>query len=436
MGLDVISRDLLGGAFVSSAVRVAGVALGYLAHVLLSRLLGLHGYGTYVIALGWALVLTIPTRLGFDQSALRYGTVYLERGEIGRFRGFMRVAIASVSLVSVGLGCAMIVVGNSIAAGAGRTTVIAAALIILPIALLGIMSVVMRTAGRIFASQFYDQVLRPVLLVVSVGGLAFAGVRLTVSDALVATALSAFLALAALAIHFRRLFVSARTVPVSYDAWKQWFAVSLPLLAITLAQELMNQLEVILLGYFADARQAGLFAAAWRLANLTPFALVALAAVSGPMVASAYHRRDFGELNRVTGFTARLGLGFAACASIVLALAGKPLLGIFGVEFETAYPALLVLLIGGMVNAFTGVVAYLLTLTGRERPALLIFLGSLGVSLGLNVLLIPRMGIVGAAIASSSALGCWNIAMLIYVRRTLGIDASAIGLQPRIATMI
>jgi O-antigen/teichoic acid export membrane protein len=416
---------------VSSTVRVAGVAIGYVAHVVLARLLGLHGYGVYVIALSWALLLTIPTRLGFDQSALRYATIYLESGQLGRFRGFMRVAILSVSLAAAGIGYVMVLVGSRVAVGANRTAIIAAALIILPLALLGILSVVMRTAGRIFASQFYDQLLRPALLIAIVVGLAFAGVRTTVLSALVATALSALGALAALGIHFWRQFGSARKVPANYDAWKPWVALSLPLLAITLTQEVMNQLEVILLGYFADARQAGLFAAAWRLASLTPFALVALTTVSGPMVASTFHRRDFEALNRVVGLTARLGLAFSVCASILLAAAGRPLLGIFGQEFKAAYPALLILLVGGLINAFTGVVAYLLTLTGRERQALWIFFGSLALSLGLNVLLIPRLGFVGAAIASSSALGCWNLIMLINVRQVLGIDASAIGLSPR-----
>jgi hypothetical protein len=38
---------------------------------------------------------------------------------------------------------------------------------------------------------------------------------------------------------------------------------------------------------------------------------------------------------------------------------------------------------------------------------------------------------VGAAIASSSATAAWNLAMLVYVRRTLGIDASALALPIR-----
>jgi O-antigen/teichoic acid export membrane protein len=77
------------------------------------------------------------------------------------------------------------------------------------------------------------------------------------------------------------------------------------------------------------------------------------------------------------------------------------------------------------------VVAYYATLTGRERQALAIFAGALVLSISLNLLLIPRFGAIGAAAASSSATGAWNFVMLGYVRRTLGIDASALALRPK-----
>jgi O-antigen/teichoic acid export membrane protein len=149
------------------------------------------------------------------------------------------------------------------------------------------------------------------------------------------------------------------------------------------------------------------------------------------LVASAYHRRELRELDHLTRIASRAALGFAAAVAVLLVVAGKPLLAIFGPEFVRAYPALLILLIGGTVNAFTGIVAYLLTLTGRQVPALMIFIGALVLSAVLNVLLIPKFGTVGAAISSSAALAGWNLAMLLYVRRTIGIDASALGLAIR-----
>jgi O-antigen/teichoic acid export membrane protein len=94
---------------------------------------------------------------------------------------------------------------------------------------------------------------------------------------------------------------------------------------------------------------------------------------------------------------------------------------------------LAVLLAGGVVNAFTGIVGYLMILTGRERQALAVFAGALALSVALNLFLIPRFGAPGAAISSSSATAAWNLAMLVYVRCTIGIDASALALRPRLA---
>jgi O-antigen/teichoic acid export membrane protein len=193
----------------------------------------------------------------------------------------------------------------------------------------------------------------------------------------------------------------------------------------------MNQMEVILLGHLATATDAGLFAAAWRLASLTPFALAALASIAGPQIASSYHRGAIDELAGVSRLIARLGLLIAIATAALLVLFGRPLLDLFGPEFDAAYPALIALTIGGLVNAFTGVVAYMMTLTGRERPALIIFAGALAISLLLNLALIPRFGALGAAIASSSATAAWNLAMLAYVRRRLGIDTSALALPRR-----
>jgi O-antigen/teichoic acid export membrane protein len=428
---DETSGFILRGSMLSVALRLAGVVLGYLSHVVISRLLGVHGYGIYVIAISYALVLTLPARLGFDQSPLRYATVYLEAGQPGRLRGFIRVAVSTVTLASIVIGVAFVLIGSA-AHAAEFAVLVAAGFLVLPQALLGVLSVIVRSSRRVFASQFYDQMLRPALQIILL--LSFTLVarrRLQPSDALFITTLATFAALAALVFHFRRIFAPARRSPPDYGATRQWFALSLPLLIITFAQELLNQVEIILLGYLGDARQAALFSAAWRLASLVMLALGTFGIICGPVVASAFHRRDFVELNRVVQFGARLTTVSGALAILLLVIAGKLLLSLFGPGFDAAYPTLLVLLVGGGVNAYTGIVAYLLTMTGRERTAVAIFCFALSLSIGLNLLLIPSFGSLGAAIASSAALSAWNLAMAVYVRRALGIDATALARPPR-----
>lgn len=420
----------------SIAARVGGVVLAYAAHVLLSRLLGLHGYGIYVIALGWALVLTLPARMGFENSALRYSTIYLEEGRSGLLRGFVEAAAAAVVVSSLVAALAMVLLAGRFSRELPFGALIWGAAAVLPFALLSVASALIRTTRRIFASQFYDQLLRPGLLILLLGGAAILGSSLDAPDTLALTAIAATLSLVALLIHLRHVLAPALRAAADFSEWRAWFSLSLPLLVMGAMQELLNQLEIILLGSLAGPREAGLFSAAWRLASLAPFALVALSVASGPLVASAHHRRAWTELHAITRLSARLGLGFAALASVLLLVLGRPLLAIFGPEFPQAWPALAILLAGALVNAFTGIVGYLLTLTGRQAQALVIFGATVVVSLGLNLVLIPRFGIIGAAVASASAMCASNLAMLIYVRWTLGIDSSAIALPPRLSRML
>jgi len=45
----------------------------------------------------------------------------------------------------------------------------------------------------------------------------------------------------------------------------------------------------------------------------------------------------------------------------------------------------------------------------------------------LNLLLIPGQRAFGAAIACAATVAFWNLAMLVAVRRGLGVDASLLG---------
>jgi O-antigen/teichoic acid export membrane protein len=91
---------------------------------------------------------------------------------------------------------------------------------------------------------------------------------------------------------------------------------------------------------------------------------------------------------------------------VFLLLAGPGLLEWFGAE--EASPALRILLIGAAFNAISGPVLTLMNMTGAERRARDIVAVSAVLNLGLNVLWIPRFGIVGAAWATTLSTVLWN----------------------------
>lgn len=428
------SHQILRGGLVSMSVRVCGLGLAFLSQILLSRMLGASQYGSYVIALGWAMVLAILARLGLDNSALRFATIYREEGRAADFRGLVAFSLTAISGLSFLIAAVLLTakhIGLVPLQPIDWPLIMGVASLVLGSALLGWLSILIRTANRIFASQFYEQVLRPTLLIFAVAATVLAGRALDASRAMILTSATVAIATVGIAFHVRTAFSSVAPARPSFEHRREWLSVSWVLFLIAAIQEVLNQIDLILLGILGNATQAAHFAAAWRVASLVPFGLVAMATVSGPLIASAHNRGDLGELARIARVNARFSTLFAVILAVLLAIAGRTLLGLFGPGFDGAFPALLILLGGGLVNSFTGSVGYYLILTGHQKGALAIILVALALSATLNILLIPRFGAVGSAIASASALSFWNLAMLIYARRAIGIDASAIGAPVR-----
>jgi O-antigen/teichoic acid export membrane protein len=432
-GRDDTTSFLIRGSLASFLTRIVGVGLSYVAAVVLSRSLGAKGYGVYSIALAWALILVLPSRAGLDFTALRYAAIYVEQGDRARLRALVRFAGVSILILSALTGAAVYGLTVEGLTSARPELAPGMALVILPVALLGLVAALLRNARRIVASQLYEQILRPGLLTLAMATALVAGIGLSPASAMMLTGASALIAMILGSVHALRAIGGGRGA-ADYAAWREWIALSLPIFLTSVVQELLNQIDIIMLGYLDTPQAAGLYSAAWRLASLVTFGLVALATVNGPLIAAAHARGDSGELARTARTTARLGFGASLVLTAVLAIGGRVILQLFGPEFGHAYPALLILLAGGLMNAFTGAVAYLLTMTGRQMQGLGIFIVSLAVSLTLNILLIPRLSIVGAAIASSSATITWNVAMLVLVRRRMGIDASALAAPLRPGT--
>lgn len=425
-------RDIIRQSGVSFATRVIGLAVAFLANILLARMLGPSGYGAYAIAIGWASLLAIPARLGLDNSALRFVTLYRERRDHGALRGLLRTSVKAIA-VSSGIASASAFLAGLLV---GRTEVdpwLAAgvALLVFPLAAMGWLSSVIRSFDRIFASQAAEQLFRPALLILLLGIVWAAGAKLGALLALWLTLVAVAVPLAVLAAQVRRQVAAMRSGPPDVSESNLWMAVSWPLFLLSLFQEAINQIDLILLGILKDAASAAHFAGSIRLSSLASFGLVAIATVSAPKIAVACERGDRFELARLARVSARISLAFAIAVVVPLLLFGKLALSMFGPSFPATYPVLAILLVGAMLNAFTGNVANFMLMTGHQGAAAAIIAFALAVAAVLDILLIPDLGAIGAAIGSVGGLASWNLVMLVYVRRNLGIDASAIALRPR-----
>ena len=100
---------------------------------------------------------------------------------------------------------------------------------------------------------------------------------------------------------------------------------------------------------------------------------------------------------------------------------GDDLLRFFGSDFPAGYTALVILGIGVLTRCGVGSVGTLLVLSGHQNYNAINIAIVTAANIGLNLYLIPRYGVLGAAIATSIALAAINIVGLIEVRILLRI---------------
>jgi len=109
-----------------------------------------------------------------------------------------------------------------------------------------------------------------------------------------------------------------------------------------------------------------------------------------------------------------------AMAVVVLAL-GEPMLMLFGPGFDEGFPLLFLLVIGVVARSAVGPCESLLTMTGNQNVCAFVYALTLLLNVVLSVILIPLLGLWGAAIATTASMVFEAAALSFTVWRRLGI---------------
>ncbi|UQU66627.1 lipopolysaccharide biosynthesis protein [Couchioplanes caeruleus] len=107
-------------------------------------------------------------------------------------------------------------------------------------------------------------------------------------------------------------------------------------------------------------------------------------------------------------------------AYLLLAVFAPAFLALFGGDFSGGAAPLAVLAVAMMVNVGVGLVQTVLLMSGNSRGHLLGTVAGLAVNVAGCVLLIPRHGALGAAVAWSLGIVCENVVAAVLARRVLG----------------
>lgn len=412
------------GASVALVGRVFGRGLNVLLNIVLARLLSPVEFG--IFALGWTIVQmgTLLAPMGLDKGVLQFGAMFYRKNS-SRLRNIIFQSIFSAGLVGAAMSAIVIVLAPTLSEPVFNKPLLAPVLrglapIFFLFAGLKVTAATTRVSQRVKYSAIAEDILPPLTNILLFLGFFFIlGWRLR--GALVSASLSFAIALLLGLFYIRRLFPEIFTGDEeSPTSLRELLTYSLSTSLTGIFAMFVIWCNRLLVGYYLPEAQVGVFQVVSQLSLLTAIILGAFSAIFAPMIADLHHRREHQKLRETytIGTKWALYLGIPFLLTTVIA-PRKLLVVVFGELFSTGSSALVILMLGQSINLATGAVGWLLMMTGKQRQWLIITSAFFMVSILAGIVLTPRLGLVGAAIATTIGTGSTSIVGLLYAWRRM-----------------
>jgi O-antigen/teichoic acid export membrane protein len=265
-------------------------------------------------------------------------------------------------------------------------------------------------------------VLRPMLLLGVMAAAWGAGFKLDAATAACGAIVATWLTGIAQAIVLNRRI--SETVPPaapSYD-FAAWIKIALPLLLMIGCDLLLQNTDVLVISRYMTAADAGIYFAAGKTMALILFVHYAVGSAVANKFAALDARGDREGLRAFVKDSVNWTFWPSLAGALVILALGKPLLWLFGPEFDAGYPVMCILVVGFLIRSCMGPAEYLLNMLGEQRLCALVLAVAATVDIALNFALVPRFGLVGAATATAASLSLGATLNAIVIRRRLGID--------------
>ena len=397
---------------------------GLLRQFLVIRMLSPADYGLFALGLTIITVIVSVGSLGLYLGAQRFIAYFMEKEDYPKVKGTLRSSIWITSSTSVLFMVLVMVFANSLAGFFAKPELKGILLIMAPSIPFYVVAI-MLTAFFLGLHNPYPKV---AIEDIGFGVVSFIAVYISllitrsVYSPAIAMSVSFFLIFPASIYIFRSRFpLNLRNIKASPIA-KQLLYFSLPLFLTAALYVVIGNTDTIVVGHFMASEQVVFYNAAFLLITVIPIFLGAVSIIYLPVATSLRAKKAHAESLRLYQSSTRWPFILALPLFLTFFLFPAQTLSLlFGSRYTAAATALWILSLGSFINILLGPNGNALVAYGETRMVLYCSLAAAAIDVVLCLLLVPRIGISGAAIATASALGVSSIlySSLLWIRHKL-----------------
>lgn len=397
------------GAIVSTILYPVSIVIGFAWNVVLTRALSPSEVGVYAVGMTVLGIVSIVCNFGMASGVNRFLPILEERGDIAGERYVLWLGLLSPFIMSCSVGLCLYAARGLLGAWFGKELKYVLLFVIVAIPFHAVLATVYKAfiARRApITSQLLSfttmKLIPMVLVLVLVGfgmrGTAYQVMRLVMISIVMMTIVGVGL------VHFRvvDLFGTVRGRGVMMGEILKY---TLPLTFVGMFSMMTLWMDTLMLGMLSTSENIAYYNMAYLMAALvTTLAFMLPQTLLMPVMMRKYALDDVKGIQNAYGGVARTGFILAIPIACCLLFLGPSILELaFGSAYVAGSGSLRILALLLLMSAAFGHSSTVVSVLGQSRWILLVSVVALAANAVGNIIMIPRFGIIGAAIATGGA---------------------------------
>lgn len=408
-----------------------GYILGFLINFILARLFGPRIVGQYTLVKTTIGMVGIFTVFGLNDAIVKYASRYIKNNEKNKLFEVLKLSFIYASFFSI-LGSLIVFIFREIIANKifnDDELVLAlsyGAWLIVPFTLKNIFNGIYRSYKNMKDYILYVEIYRRlailvILLILFILQFKYI-VYIIVSFLLIEVCTICYLSKRIIKLDLSlKKILSFQTESNEESIKKQIFSYSSTVILMHFMHVILNKTDRIMLGIYNTSEAVGIYNTAATVTMLLTFLLSGSNMIFAPIISELYSDNKINILQKLYSTITKWVIILTLPIMINIFLFSDTIMRFFGEEYVVGSLVLIILSLGRLMNTIVGANGYIMNMCGFEKILLINDIFMAIINIILNTIMIPKYGIVGAAIATTFSITIFNFLKLFQVKYYLDI---------------
>lgn len=420
---DLDLKELLTGSLVSFILKMSGMFAAYIVILIISKQYGAEIVGIYNLTFNLLTFIAMICMLGINISILRYVGQYKDKEDF-KLKKIYQNGIKLVLPVSIIFSFLIYINAEFIATKVFDNILYIDVLkymsFFLPLlTILNINIEYIRGLKQIKISEYLRNVNQPLIVILFI----LISSQFISNEILPIYILGlAIFITSVISIIIMYKYISKVKNEADYNTNltnKELLNTSIPMMFTTLSIFLISNSGLFILEYYSTTKDVGIYSVILKISMLVSIVLIVVNTISAPKFSKLYWSGNKKQLQEVINKSTKIIFLVSLLISLILLIFSERILGYFGNDFSIGSDILSILILGQLINSFTGSVNILMNMIGKQKKLQQITLLILIINIILSLLLIPSYGMIGAAISTMISVSLLNVIPMIYLKKYL-----------------